>query len=73
MKYKTNQDNNFIFECVREKPFLYGFIVTTLYNGSLRINNQMKMSKKIIDMSGGGVEEEPKDKFNRDYIHRRFH
>ena len=30
MKYKKNQDNNFIFECVREKLFLYGFIVATL-------------------------------------------
>ena len=28
---KKKQDNNFIFECVREKLFLSRFIVTTLY------------------------------------------
>ena len=31
MKYKKNQEENFIFECVREILFLYQFTVRTLY------------------------------------------
>ena len=28
---QKNQENDFIFECMRKKLFLYGFIVTTLF------------------------------------------
>ena len=46
MKYKKNQEENFIFECVREKLFLCQFTVRTLY---FQIINVQKIDKFCFD------------------------
>ena len=43
MKYKKNQEENFIFECVREILFLYQFTVRTLYIVILNQNPPLEL------------------------------